>query len=376
MLKAGIPLGKFFGISIKLHYSWFVIFILITWALATGYFPPSYPDWNTATYWGIGLATSLLFFCSVLAHELSHSVVAQAAGIPVKAITLFIFGGVSQISKEPGRPSVEFRMALAGPLSSLVLGAIFWGIHLAAKGTSEPLAALTFWLAWINAVLAGFNLIPGFPMDGGRVLRAVIWWRTKNLRSATRIASTIGRVIGYLFIFGGIFWIFWGNWINGLWLAFIGWFLENAAAGSYQQVAFQDVLRGHSVSEVMTRDCPGVPPKMTIDQLVHEFILGSGRRCFPVVEDSRLLGLITLNDVKGVPNEHRSSKSVQETMTPFARLKWVRPNDDLSDVLQMLTTEDINQVPVVENGNIVGMVARDSLLSFIRTRTELGIYRR
>jgi len=373
VLKAGIPLGRFFGISIKLHYSWFIIFVLVTWALATGYFPDSYPKWSLAAYWGIGVATSLLFFVSVLAHELSHSLVAQTAGIPVKSITLFVFGGVSQISKEPGSANTEFRMALAGPLSSLVLGGIFWGIHIAVKGASEPLAGLTFWLAWINAALAGFNLIPGFPMDGGRVLRSIIWWRTGNLRNSTRIASIIGRAIGYLFIFGGIFWIFWGNWLNGLWIALIGWFLETAAAGSYQQLAFQDILRGHKVSEVMTRECPAVSPKLTIEQLVHEYVLNSGRRCFPVVEDSHLLGLITLNDIKGVSREHRLTKTVKETMTPLEKLKSVQPNDDLANVLQLLTTEDINQLPVIENNNIVGMIARDNLLSFIRTRSELGM---
>jgi len=344
---------------------------LVTWALATGYFPTAYPNWNQATYWGIGVATSLLFFLSVLAHELSHSVIAQAAGIPVKSITLFVFGGVSQISKEPERPAVEFRMALAGPLSSLVIAGIFWGIHIAVQDTSEPLGGLTFWLAWINAVLAGFNLIPGFPLDGGRVLRSIIWWRSNNLVNATRVASTIGRAMGYLFIFGGIFWIFWGNWFNGLWIALIGWFLENAAAGSYQQVAFQDILRGHKVSEVMTRECPAVSPKLTIEQLVHEYVLNSGRRCFPVVEDSQLLGLITLNDIKEVSREHRLTKTVKETMTPLEKLKSVQPNDDLANVLQLLTTEDINQLPVIENKNIVGMIARDNLLSFIRTRSEL-----
>ena len=373
MLQAGIPLGRFFGISIRLHYSWFFIFVLVTWALGAGYFPSSYPNWSLATYWGIGFATSILFFCSVLAHELSHSLVAQTIGIPVKSITLFIFGGVSQIGKEPGRPGDEFRMALAGPLSSLVIGGVFWGIYFGTRGVSEPLGALAFWLGWINLVLAGFNLIPGFPMDGGRVLRSIVWWRTNNLRSATRVASNIGRVIGYLFIFGGVFWIFRGNWINGLWIALIGWFLENAAVGSYRQVALQDMLRGHTVSEVMTRDCPVVPPKLTVEQLAHDYILGSGRRCFPVVDDGHVLGLVTLNDVKGVPRELRSTKTVSEAMTPFDKLKWVRPDDDLSDVLQLLSGEDVNQLPVVENNNIVGMVARDNLLSFIHTRSELGV---
>jgi CBS domain-containing protein len=205
------------------------------------------------------------------------------------------------------------------------------------------------------------------------VLRSIIWWRSKNLRSATRIAATIGRGMGFLFIFGGIFWIFWGDWFRGLWIALIGWFLQNAAAGSYRQVTFQDMLRGHKVSEVMTRDCPTVLPRLTIEQLVHDYILGTGRRCFPVVEDSRLLGLVTLNDVKGVSREHRLTRTVQETMTPLGKLKSVRPSDDLSDVLQLLTSEDINQLPVVDNDTIVGMIARDNLLSFIRTRSELGM---
>jgi Zn-dependent protease/CBS domain-containing protein len=373
VLKGGIPLGRFLGVSIRLHYSWFIIFALVTWALAASYFPATYPDWNQATYWGIGLATSLLFFASVLAHELSHSMVARAAGIPVKSITLFVFGGVAQISKEPERPDVEFRMALAGPASSLVIAGIFWGIHVATIGVSEPAAALASWLAWINAVLAGFNLLPGFPLDGGRVLRSIIWWRSKNLRSATRVAATIGRGMGFLFIFGGIFWIFRGNWFNGLWIALIGWFLQSAAAGSYQQVTSQDMLRGHKVSEVMTRDCPVVSPRLTIEQLVHDYILGTGRRCFPVVENSHLLGLVTVNDVKGVSRDLRLTKTVQETMTPLDKLKWVRPSDDLAEVMHLLTTEDINQLPVIENDTIVGMVDRDNLLSFIRTRSELAM---
>lgn len=373
MLKQGIPLGRLFGIHVRLHYSWFIIFVLISWALAGGYFPDAYPEWSLATYWGIGLATSILFFLSVLTHELAHSLVAQGAGIPVRSITLFIFGGVSQITKEPEQPGVEFRVALAGPLTSLVIGGAFWGIGVAARGFSEPLAALALWLGWINVVLAGFNLIPGFPLDGGRVLRSIAWWRTGNLRGATRAASNIGRGVGYLFIFGGIFLIFWGYWFNGLWIAFIGWFLENAAVGSYRQVAIQDLLRGHTVSEVMTRDCPVVSPRLSVDQLVHDYVLDSGRRCFPVADDSRVLGLVTVHDLKKVPRDLWVTKTVGEAMTPFDRLKWVRPDDDLSSVLQLLTAEDINQLPVVEHDRVVGMVARDNLLSFIHVRGELGM---
>jgi Zn-dependent protease len=374
MLRGGIPIGKVFGISLKLHYSWFIVFALVTWTLTASYFPVNYPTWSLITSLVAGIMTSLLFFGSVLAHELMHSVVAQAAGIPVRSITLFIFGGVSEISKEPTQPKDELRIALAGPLASLVIGAIFWAIWFWLGGLSEFITAIAFWLGLINIFLAGFNLIPGFPLDGGRVLRSILWWRSQNLRRATRTASNIGRGVGYLFIFGGIVLIFQGLWFNGLWLAFIGWFLENAAVGSYRQLALQDKLQGHTASEVMTRDCLMVPPDITIERLVHEHILISGQRCFPVVTNSRLLGLVTIHNIKSVPRNLWNTKMVKEAMTPFDNLKWVRPDEDLSSVLQILTEEDVNQVLVVEdNRNIVGMVARDNLLSFVNVRGELGM---
>ncbi len=373
MLRGGIPLGRFFGISVRLHWSWFFIFLLVTWSLAVFYFPDRYPEWSRGGYVVMGLATSILLFASVLIHELAHSLVAKAAGIPIESITLFLLGGVSQMTQEPGKPGTEFRMALAGPATSLVLGGIFWGIWFAVRNVNEPTAALVFWLGWINLVLAIFNLVPGFPLDGGRVLRSIVWWRTGNLLRATRAASFIGRGIGYLLIFVGIFVLFWGDWITGLWMAFIGWFLQNAAVGSYRQLAVQDMLRGHTVSEVMVRDCPTVSPSLTLERLVNDYILTSGRRCFPVVEDSRLLGLMTMHDVKAVPRQIWATKTVREAMTPIERLKSVRASEDLSSVLQLMTAEDVNQLPVMENNTVVGMVARDNLLSFIRTRDELGV---
>jgi len=371
MLTEGISIGKAFGIPLRLHYSWFIVFVLITWSLADN-FLHTYPHWSLATSIVAGVVTSLLFFGSVLAHELSHSLVAQAAGIPIQSITLFIFGGVSQMVEEPKQPQVEFRMALAGPLTSLVLGGIFLAIWHWLGGVPEFIKAICFWLGWINIALAGFNLVPGFPLDGGRVLRSLLWWQSQDLRRATRIASNIGRGIGYLLIFIGIALIFFGNWINGLWLAFIGWFLENAAVSSYRQLALQDILRGHRVSELMIRDCPVVPPQVTIQQLVNDQILTSGRRCFPVVQNDRVLGLITIHDIKGVPREQWATKTVGEVMTPFANLKSVRPDEDLATVLKILTEQNINQLPVVKDGNIVGMIARDNLLSFISVRSELG----
>jgi len=373
VLKGGLPIGRLFGISLRLNYSWFIVFILVTWALSVSYFPASYPDWSLASRIGAGVITSLLFFGSVLAHELMHSIVAQRIGIPVRSITLFIFGGVSEIADEPKRPGDEFWMALAGPLTSLVVGGIFWAIWFLLKDTTEFVTAIAFWLGWINVFLAGFNLIPGFPLDGGRVLRSLLWWRSGNLRSATKIASNIGRAVGYLFIFGGIWLIFFGNWFNGLWLAFIGWFLENAAVGSYRQLALRDMLQGHKVSEVMTRECMTVNPELTIEQLVNNQILTTGIRCFPVAEDGRVLGLITMHNIKALPREQWPVRKVKEVMTPFEQLKWVKPDQDLSTVLGILTEDDINQVPVVADRDIIGMLARDKLLSFVSIRSELGI---
>ncbi len=376
MLRGGIPLGKFFGISVKLHWSWFVVFALVTVAWANWYLPESYDNWSTATYWAVGAGISVLLFASVLAHELAHSLVAQAAGIRVRAITLFILGGVSQLDQEPKKPGVEFRMAIAGPGTSIILGGIFWGIYFATRYSSEPLSELAFWSGYVNMGLAVFNMLPGFPLDGGRVLRSILWWRSGDLQRATRIAATIGRGFGYLFIFGGILLILldWReNLYSGLWIAAIGWILENAAAGSYQQVVLQDQLRGHKISDAMTRDCLVVSPGLTIEELVNQYILASGRRCFPVVENGRALGLITMQNVKAVPREVRHRRTVMEAMTPMDKLKQVSPDEDLSTAMQLLTDEDARQLLVVENNRIIGMVGRENLLSFIHTRAELRL---
>ena len=373
MLGGGIPIGKIFGIAIRLNYSWFIIFALVTWALTVNYFPSIHPPWNLATRLTAGLLTSLLLFGSLLVHELMHSVVAQAAGIPVRSVTLFIFGGVAQISKEPQKPKVELRIALAGPLASLVLGGIFLVIWVVTQGASDVVSAIVFWLGWTNILLAVFNLLPGFPLDGGRVLRATLWWLKRDLSKATRISSNIGRGVGYIFIFGGVWLIFQGLWFNGLWLAFIGWFLDHAAAGSYRQVALQDILRGHTASEVLTREYSTIPPELTIQQLVNEQILTTGVRCFPVVADNRALGLVTLHDIKTIPRDLWNTRKVSEAMTPLAKIQSATPQEDLATVLQILTENDINQVPVIEDGHIVGMVGRDNVLSFVRIRTELGV---
>jgi Zn-dependent protease/CBS domain-containing protein len=377
MLRGGIPIGKAFGISLRLHYSWFFIFALVTWALAASYFPSTYPAWSLSVRVAAGLITSILFFGSVLVHELMHSIVSQRQGIPVQSITLFFLGGVSQITSEPKQPKDEFRMAIVGPLSSLVLGGIFFGIYFAWRNVDtfavQFVTAIAYWLGFINLALGVFNLIPGFPLDGGRVLRSLIWWRSGNLKSATRIASNAGRAVGFILIFVGIWFIFTGNWFNGIWFALIGWFLESAAVGSYQQVLMQEMLKGHVASEVMSGDCVVVPPDMTIDHLVNGNILTSGRRCFPVVSGSEIMGLMTLHNVKEVPRDQWNTETVKEAMTPFDKLKWVRPDEELSSVLRILSEDNINQVPVVLDNKIIGMVTRENLLNFVHVRSRLGL---
>ena len=375
MLKSAIPIGRLFGIPLRLHFSWFFIFALVTWALATSYFPDVYQEWSLSASIITGVITSLLFFGSVLLHELMHSVVAIASGIPVKSITLFIFGGVSEIAEEPSNPKIELKIAIAGPLTSILLGGIFWAIFYLIPASFEYIVAVSFWLGLINLMLGAFNLLPGFPLDGGRVMRAILWWRSGNLRRATRWASNAGRGISFFFIFGGIWLIFQGPewWFNGLWLAFIGWFLGNAAVGSYRQLTLQQMLQGHAVSEAMTRDCITIQQNITLNELVNEHILPTGNQCFVVADGDHVKGLITLKEVKAIPSTEWASKKIIEIMVPLEKLRQVRPDEDMARVLKVLTEEEIGQLPVVEGDNIIGMISRENLLAFINIRDKLGM---
>jgi Zn-dependent protease len=320
-----------------------------------------------------GLLTSVLFFTSVLLHELSHSIVARSRGLPVEDITLFLFGGVSEIADEPESPTTEFLMALAGPATSLLLGGVFLVLSALVGRSSRLLSIMSLYLGQINLGLGLFNLIPGFPLDGGRVLRSILWNRNQDLRRATRTASLIGQGIAYLFIVVGIWQIFTGQWINGIWIAFIGWFLDNAAQSSLRQTAVKSMLAGYTVREVMTQDCYTVQPSLSLDELVNQHVLGTGRRCFPIVDDGQVLGLLTLHNVRDVPQAQWSQVTTQEAMTPVSRLKAVGPDDGLWTALQEMTEDGVNQLPVMEEGRLIGMLARDNLLSFIRVRADLGL---
>jgi len=372
-MKSALNLGSIFSIPLRLHYTWFIIFSLITVSLVV-YLPVPgfYPLWQRIAF---GLVTSLLFFASIVIHELAHSFVAVRNNIPVKSITLFVFGGVSQITKEATKPRTELVMSVVGPLSSLILASIFYGVSILLVWAGELLAAdMVRWLAAINTLLAVFNLIPGFPLDGGRVFRSIIWMGTGNYLKATRIATLTGRIIGYLFIAGGVVAMFvTREWVSGLWLAFIGWFLSNAATASYRQALLHDTLSGLTARDVMIRDCPFISPRLSLRQLIQDYILPGGHYCFVVAGDSELHGVITIHNVKSVPQKHWDTISVEEVMVPKSELKIAYPGQAASNLLEQIEGGNINQMPVVEDGRVVGMITRDSLTRFLRTRADLGM---
>jgi Zn-dependent protease/predicted transcriptional regulator len=343
----------------------------VFWSLAAQYFPAVYPEWGIGIAVAASVVTALLFFASLLAHELTHSLVAQHLGIPVKSITLFLFGGVSQITEEPQEARTEFLIAIVGPLMSLLLGAGFWLLWFFLPPAFEVVASISFWLVWINIALAVFNMVPGFPLDGGRVLRAAVWWRTRNLDRATRIATNFGRGIGYLLMAGGAWVGFTGDWSSGLWLAFIGWYLAATAAGSYRYTALQQALKGHTVSEVVS-DCISVSPDINIERLIDEYIVPTGRRCFIVVREGITVGLVSLQEVKGVLRDMRARILVSQIMKPVGDLKGVSPADDLSTALNILTQENLSQVPVMVDDHMVGMVTREDVNAYLKQHGRKG----
>jgi Zn-dependent protease len=371
MNRQAISLGRILGIPIGVDYSWFLVFALITWTLATSYFPAEFQNWPTAQYWIVGAVTATLMFASVLLHELGHSVIALRYKVPVRSITLFIFGGVAQIGSEPPSPGAEFWIAIAGPVVSFAL-AILFGLLQPVVGAAAPLLALARYLAYINGTLGLFNLIPGFPLDGGRVFRAIVWGVTRNLRRATLIAANVGRFIAFLFILFGVWQVFTGNLANGLWIAFIGWFLESAASSQVQQQALHDSLAGHRVSDMMSRNYTIIPAEATLQQLVDLHVLGSGQRSFVVMQGDRVLGLLTLKRVKEIPQDAWPVTTAAQAMLPTTQVKPVQPDEELWTALEEMQMDGVSQLPVVMDGHMLGMLNRDDILGLLRIPQELG----
>jgi Zn-dependent protease/CBS domain-containing protein len=370
-MKGNISLGKIFGIPLRLHYTWFIIFAWVTFLVVFSVLDRSYPI-EQRIVWGI--LTSLLFFASIVTHELAHSILAIRNNIPVKEITLFVFGGVSQITREATHPRAELLIAMVGPLTSLALGGIFYGLHLLLASADQSLAAsLMWWLALINVVLALFNLIPGFPLDGGRVFRALVWHRTHDYHRATYIAAKVGQGIAYAFIAGGILLIFVLQlWFNGMWLIFIGWFLNGAAKASYQQVLLRDALTGITARQVTDYNCPLIPPHMNLTDLVQQYVLPTGRNCFLISWGAGLEGMVTQQQIRRVPRSRWAITSVQDIMTPASRLKIAYANQDILSVLQEMNRENADHIPVMETGKVIGVINAEDIARLVHTRADFG----
>jgi Zn-dependent protease/CBS domain-containing protein len=363
-----VRIGSIAGIDIDIHASWLIILALLTVSLATGWLPEASPGQSTTAYWVVGFIASLLLFVSVLLHELAHSLVARQRGLPVHTITLFIFGGVSNIEQEPKNPGVEFQMAVVGPLTSLIIGVAGFLIVGLFLGTGTLLAGVLFYLGFTNIVLAIFNLLPGFPLDGGRVLRSIVWKITGNMRKATRVAAITGQILAYLFIFLGIWVFFSESLLDGIWLGFTGWFLLNAAQAAHAQASLESVLRGAPVSSVMNPSPTTVPANISLRQVVDSYFLPTALRAAPVVQVEQLVGLITLGDIWRIPREQWEHVPVSQVMVPLNRLHVVSPQQLVSDLLPLIAGHDVNQVPVVDSGRLVGIVTRDAIVQYLHRR--------
>ncbi len=351
--------------------------MLVSWSLAGSYLPDVYAEWTRTQYWLVGTLTSLLVFASVLAHEVSHSLVARGRSMPVRSITLFVFGGVSELGGEPRSARDEFWMAIVGPLTSFAAALLFAAIWLAARAVgATPLRAMAGYLAYINVAVGIFNLLPGLPLDGGRVLRSAVWRVKRNMLEATRIASNAGRVIAALLIGIGLLALVGGELIGGLWFMLIGWFLWNAAESSYQQLLIETSLHGMTVASLVEPETPRIDPDASLQDLARDGILRQNRRAFFVVSDAGdIEGLVTLTDLRKTPEGDWEAVPVRRAMTPVDRLVTITPQAEVVAALQLMVDHDVNQLPVMSGGMAVGLLTRAGLLRAIQQRLEIGALR-
>jgi Zn-dependent protease len=374
-MRSNIRLGRIAGIELGLHYSWLIIAALITFSLFA-HFRLVDPEWSTAVVTAAAVTTGILFFSGLFSHDQAQSLVAKAHGIPIRGITLFLFGGMAQIEKEASEAGTEFWIAIAGPLTSFGLGALLLGIALATgwafqSTPTTPGVAVLVWLGYINIALAVFNLLPGFPMDGGRVLRSVVWKLTGSVERATRVAARVGQGFAILLIAYGILRVFAGGDMGGLWLALIGWFLLQAASSSYWQMQSDVLLRGLQVRDVMNRDCTRLPASLSVRQFVDDYLLRQGSRCYIVADDGHLLGLLSPADVRTVDEQRWPQLTVREIMRPSNKVHSVQPEMPASEAIEMMARENVNQLPVTEAGELQGMVSRGTVMQVLKSRSEL-----
>lgn len=391
-MKNGFRLGKITGIDIVIDWSWLLIFVLVSWSLASS-FGLGHPDWTTAMRWGLAISAALLFFASIVMHELAHALAARAMNVPVRNITLFMFGGISNIQREPRSPFGEFVITIVGPLTSIVLGAIFLALGLGSFAFNNlplmysasilsqmgPMETLFVWLGSINILIAMFNLIPGFPLDGGRIVRSALWAVTGNLRKATRWASWMGQAVAWILIFAGISMMFGvyipllgSGFISGIWIMFIGWFLQNAAVQGYQRIVIEDLLEDVPVKQMMYTDIPMVMAGASVQTLIDNYIMQTDHRAFVVFDGDRMVGLVTIDDIRKVEATARHQTLVRSVMTPSEKLIVIAPEEEASDALQRLQSGEIRQLPVVTEDKIIGLLRRKDIVRWLQLQSQFG----
>jgi Zn-dependent protease/predicted transcriptional regulator len=361
------------GIQISINWSWLLAFAFFTWSLGA-YYNNTFHTWGSGTAYLVGALSTILLFVTVLLHELGHSFTARSLGLPVNSITLHIFGGVSSLTQEPKSPRIEFQITIAGPLVSLILAGVFYLLHAAVGGTSSEVVAVLGYLASVNLILGIFNLIPAYPLDGGRVLHSIVWAVTGNMGRATRIATTVGKFFGYLFIAGGLIEaLVYGQFASGIWLSFIGWFLTNAADASYQQAIMDQGLQHVDVGDVMDHVTTEVPPTAPVQSLVSNHFLDASRRAVPVQgTDGSLLGLVTLADLRHLAQADWPSTSVDVIMTPASKLRTVTPTDSLRQAIQLMADNRYHQLPVMDDGRLVGMLDRNHVMQYLHRKAPMA----
>jgi Zn-dependent protease/CBS domain-containing protein len=371
-MSGSFRLGSIAGIAIYINISWLIIVVFLTISLASGWFPSTSPGYPAATYLLLGFISTILLFVSVLLHELAHSFVARARGLPVKSIVLFIFGGVSNIEQEAHSAGTEFLMAFVGPLTSLLIGALCYGLFFLTQSSHSLLVPVLEYLGFVNLLLGVFNLLPGFPLDGGRVLRSIIWKITGSAYTATRAATIVGQIIAYLFILLGIWLFFTGNTFNGLWFGFIGWFLLSSAQSVRMQSSLQNNLSGVTVGQLMNPNPMTVPANISLQKLVDDYFLPQGLRSALVLQGDQLGGLITLSDIRHVPRDQWPQQPVGFAMQPLERLHTITSQQPVSEALPLFAGQDINQLPVMQDGQLIGVLTRDAIIRALHVRQTLG----
>jgi Zn-dependent protease/predicted transcriptional regulator len=376
MFGKSIRLFNLFGFQVKIDVSWFILVALIIWSLAVGLFPHYYKGLSSATYWWMAILGAIGLFVSIIAHEFMHSLVARNSGLPIRGITLFVFGGVAHMEQEPPSAKAEFLMATAGPAASVVIGSLFYGLRIigASAGWSIPVIGTVAYLAFINWILAGFNLLPAFPLDGGRILRAVLWSWKKNIRWATRVSSRIGSFFGILMVIYGFLQFFSGNFIGGVWIFLVGMFLQGASRMSYRQLLTRQALEGEQVRRFMKQKPVTVPSSISLSELVEDYVYEHHFKMFPVVDDNELRGCITTQQLKEVPKQEWSTTKVKDIANSCTTENTISPDTDAVKALATMNRTGNSRLLVVEDNHLVGVLTLKDIMSFLSVKLDLMDY--